>query len=201
MWELIYEKWLVMMLFNWVYLLIAYGLGCMSTAYYWIQIRYSSDVRAQGSGNSGARNAGRLYGKSAFFIAFAGDAGKAALAMLVAHVVTGSLTYELLVLLFVLLGHIYPAQLQFKGGKGMASFGGGLFVLDWRIGLMMLGVALLGLILFRKFTPAGLIAVASFPCFIYFIHGQTLLNVLWAFFITLLVLHAHRSNIIAFVRR
>ena len=62
-------------------MLAAYGLGCLTTGYYLVRLRTGQDIRGLGSGSVGARNVGRILGKSGFFITLAGDSGKGALAV------------------------------------------------------------------------------------------------------------------------
>ncbi|MBP1989131.1 glycerol-3-phosphate acyltransferase [Paenibacillus eucommiae] len=180
-------------------LILAYIVGCFSTAYFLVKLQYGQDIRTLGSRNVGARNAGRMYGSKAFLITFIGDTSKAALVVYAAGKVTSSLTYLLLALLAVIIGHIYPVFLGFKGGKGMSPFAGGALILDWRIFLLMLALALVFLILSRRFSPAGLTAILTFPLLIFhFQHSWT--NALIGLLAVFLILYAHRSNIMEIVR-
>ena len=63
----------------------AYVLGCFATAYYLVRARTGKDLRAIESGSLGARNAGRVLGKTGFAIALMGDFGKGALAVWIAQ--------------------------------------------------------------------------------------------------------------------
>ena len=72
----------------------------------------------RGSGNPGARNAGRLFGKKAFVATFVGDALKGALAVCAAKWLGFDAIVELLALVAVMLGHVFPVLLKFRGGKG-----------------------------------------------------------------------------------
>ncbi|MNI15655.1 Glycerol-3-phosphate acyltransferase [compost metagenome] len=182
-----------------VFLCMAYGLGCLSAAYLWVKLRYGQDIRTLGSGNAGARNAGRMYGTFTFIITFLGDALKAALAVYVASKVTESLTYVWIIGFIVIVGHIYPVILRFHGGKGMSSFAGGALTIDWRIFLIILLAACLLFLLFRQFTPAGLTALLTYPILIYLYYAS------WSYTLIglttiLIVLHAHRSNLKVIVR-
>jgi len=53
---------------------VAYLLGCIATAYYFVRLRTRQDIRQLGSGNVGGRNAGRVLGRSGFAIVAVGDA-------------------------------------------------------------------------------------------------------------------------------
>ena len=65
--------------FSWV--LTSYCLGCFTAGYYWVRSRTGLDIRQQGSGSVGARNAGRVLGPGAFLVTFLLDFGKGALAV------------------------------------------------------------------------------------------------------------------------
>ena len=45
---------------------VSYLLGCFTAGYYWVRWRTGQDIRQEGSGNVGARNAGRILGATAF---------------------------------------------------------------------------------------------------------------------------------------
>ena len=118
--------------------LIGYLLGNFSPAFL-IGKRRGYDVRKDGSGNVGATNAFLLAGKNAFFITALLDILKAFAA------------YRLCALLFpglaaagplggacCILGHMFPALLRFRGGKGLASLGGTILAWDWRWFLLLL---------------------------------------------------------------
>src|SRR5687767_9587168 len=99
----------------------AYLLGCFSTGYYLARLRTGQDIRSVGSGSAGGSNVGRLLGKSGFAITMLGDTLKGALAVAVG-VYAGLAPWLLgVVMLAVVLGHIFPVQLGFRGGKGLAT--------------------------------------------------------------------------------
>src|SRR5882672_37035 len=73
----------------------AYVLGCLATGYYLVRFRTGKDIRTMDSGNIGARNVGRVLGKSGFFITFFGDLAKGVLAVLLARILTHNDTLAL----------------------------------------------------------------------------------------------------------
>lgn len=141
-------------------LLLAYLLGCFSTAYYTVRWWTGEDVRLHGSGNAGATNAGRVLGKWAFVVALLGDVGKGVLAVVLAGWLTGGDAWAIgLAVPAVIVGHIWPVQLGFRGGEGFAAAIGALAVLDWRF---MSAIGLLALVLYlatRKRSLAGVVAL------------------------------------------
>lgn len=141
----------------------AYVLGCFNGAYYLGRLRGVRDIRLAGSGTAGATNAGRLLGWRYFVAVALLDGGKMLLALYaVGEVLPGSDWASGLALLGVVLGHVYPAQLSFRGGKGISSLvGAALFLFGWRYNaLNLLGFGLLYLAL-RNYQRSGLLVLAS----------------------------------------
>jgi len=148
------------MLTTFLTLLLSYLLGCFSSAYYLVRWRTGQDVREHGSGNAGATNAGRVLGKWAFVAALLGDAGKGALAIFLAGWLTGGAPWAVaLAAPAVILGHIWPVQMGFRGGEGFATAIGALAVLDPTLLLIVGGPALLFYLATRKRSLAGVIAL------------------------------------------
>jgi glycerol-3-phosphate acyltransferase PlsY len=111
-------------------LLLAYASGCCNPAYYAVRLTQKKDLRQQGSGTLGARNVYRLYGLRLAMSVFIFDLLKIwpCLYLLAACNVASPISHTLAVLA-CLLGHIYPVQLGFKGGKGVVVFiGSALYI-------------------------------------------------------------------------
>jgi acyl-phosphate glycerol 3-phosphate acyltransferase len=109
--------------------LVAYALGCLNTGYYWVRLTRRQDIREFASGSTGARNVGRLLGPTGFTVTFAGDAIKAwaAIAFGLALVPHSAQIFWSLPCLVI--GHVYPVQMGFRGGKGVSVALGGAVVL------------------------------------------------------------------------
>ncbi|MEK8130774.1 glycerol-3-phosphate acyltransferase [Paenibacillus filicis] len=178
------------------FMLLSYGLGGLLAGYWIGMLKDGRDLRTVGSGNPGARNAGRIYGRAAFLWTFAGDAAKGALAVGCAKSMDAGPVFALAVFLAVVLGHVFPALLAFRGGKGMSVFCGGALLFDWTVWLAMIGVAGILLLVFRAWTPAGLCGVGLFPVLVLYTHqGQGAVVPLLALAITAVIGYAHRGNI------
>jgi glycerol-3-phosphate acyltransferase PlsY len=143
--------------------LVAYLLGCVSFAYYLVRFVRGRDIRALGSGNAGARNAGRVLGWSGFTATLFGDAGKGALAVVLAGLAPAAAVTAPVALGAVVAGHIWPVQLGFRGGKGFATAAGGILVLDFRLGMAVLGITLLLYVVLRRSSLAALGATLVAP--------------------------------------
>jgi glycerol-3-phosphate acyltransferase PlsY len=107
-----------MIFFYWIF---SYLLGNLLTAW-WIGKWKKIDLRSIRSGNLGARNAGAVLGKTAFLLTFLGDALKGGLIISIGFYFNFTSWAIAIGGLLVILGHIYPFWLKFKGGKGIATF-------------------------------------------------------------------------------
>jgi len=172
----------------------AYVLGCFTAGYYLVRLRTGTDVREFGSGSVGARNVGRVLGKTGFLLTLLFDVGKGALAVFAARHFTADDRLIAIAMLAVVSGHIWPAQLRFHGGKGMATSLGCLLVYDAQLAVTFAAVFLCLLALFRKSVLPGLLALALVPVAAkFFDHDRA--GVIQLSVLAGLVLFAHRKNI------
>lgn len=178
----------------------SYLLGCFTTGYYLVRQLTGEDIRAVSSGNAGSRNVGRRLGTRGFVLTFIGDAGKGLLAVYLARHLGGGQLLATAALTAVTAGHIWPLQLRFRGGKGFATFGGGLLLLYPQ--LMLLGLLLCALLypLLRHTTITGLAALTCTPLLLATMRlwkGMPLPAADFTLYclLVLLVLYGHRDNI------
>ncbi|HXG49078.1 MAG TPA: glycerol-3-phosphate acyltransferase [Methylomirabilota bacterium] len=176
------------------WILTSYLLGCFTAGYYWVRWRTGEDIRRLGSGNVGARNVGRRLGAAAFAATLLVDAAKGALA------VGGALHFNFKdvaligTAVAVVAGHIWPFQLRFQGGKGVAVSLGVLLAYS-EFALLMLGLLTLPFwALLRSFTLAGLAAFALAPMALFFC-DRSHTEVVAMSALALVALIAHRRNI------
>jgi acyl phosphate:glycerol-3-phosphate acyltransferase len=172
----------------------AYLLGCVATGYYLVRWRLRQDVRELGSGNIGARNVGRVLGKQGFFLTLAGDAAKGALAVGAVQYFTKDDGLTALALLAVVMGHLWPMQLGFRGGKGVAPSLGALALYDLRLAFAFVGLFAGAALLARKTVLPGLFAFICLPL-VSFYMGQPPAKVVATSLLAGLILMAHRRNI------
>ena len=107
----------------------AYVIGCILGAYYIVRLRTGVDVRTTGSGNAGARNVMRSGDTVSGVLTYVFDTVKGALAVYAATRITTDAWAPGVAFLFVIVGHIWPAQLGFRGGRGVAPATGSTLVL------------------------------------------------------------------------
>lgn len=176
-------------------ILIAYLIGCFSPSYFLGKFLKKVDIRQHGSGNAGSTNALRVFGKKIGILTFMLDIAKGIIAVLIGRRLMG-FNGELLAAIFVVLGHNWPIFLGFKGGKGIATSLGILFVLHWQTGLVCLMVGII-IIVFTKYVSLGSISasvVAPFALIITDKSADKLLYLTTAFLGVLAILR-HKENI------
>lgn len=177
-----------------IVILIGYALGCFSTGYYLVRFRTGENIRVLNSGSTGARNVGRVLGAPEFIITMLGDILKGAIAIWVAIRFGLEEWGVVLAIIAVVTGHIWPVQLGFQGGKGLATALGAVLVFDYRLAVSVLVFAILLLALTRRVTVSGLVALAAMPV-IAAVSRHPPANLLGITILVLLILFAHRPNI------
>ena len=123
----------------------------------------AGDVRNIGSGNIGATNVLRTGRKDLALATLLLDAGKGAVALLIARALFDSEVAGAIAGGAAFLGHLFPVWLKFKGGKGVATFYGLLLAAAWPLGLMAGAVWLISAFAFRHSSLAALISSATAP--------------------------------------
>ncbi len=136
---------------------IGYALGAIPFGLIFTRIAGLGDVRAIGSGNIGATNVLRTGRKGLAFATLLGDALKGTLAVLLAAQLGEG--PALAAGLGAFLGHLFPAWLGFKGGKGVATLIGVLLAFSpWA--LLVLAVVWLGLAFAFRYSSLASLASA-----------------------------------------
>ncbi len=182
-----------------VAVLTGYLLGNLNGAVTMSVLLGKEDVRSKGSGNAGLTNFVRNFGGANAILVILIDAGKAVLACFAAGLMLQPyglyLEGKVLGGVAVMLGHVFPALLGFKGGKGILS---GLFialVVDWRVALIILAVFALVYFTTQYVSLASVLAAAAFSVSFAVLHYSQLLVMLGGVFMGLLAIFMHRGNI------
>lgn len=148
----------------------AYLLGGINPAYIYSRSK-GFDIRDKGTGNPGASNAMVLFGRKVGLITALLDIMKAYLAIILASALfpQTSLAKEVAGVSCIL-GHMFPAQLKFRGGKGLACLGGIVLAYDPLCFLIMICSGAILALITGYLAVVPILASAAFP-FIYRING------------------------------
>jgi len=186
-----------------IFVLISFLIGGIPFGYLYVKFRYKKDIRTMGSGNIGSTNVYRNFGKRDGAIVFIFDFLKGFLIVLISR-----FYYDISISMFfgiaAILGHVFSIYLKFKGGKGVATTLGVFIAIAPFISFLSIIVWLI-ITKFTKYVSlASMIAIGSFPIFIFisqYLGSNRLLNeynttvFLTSAVIFLLVLFSHRTNI------
>ena len=169
-----------------------------------------TDIRQHGSGKTGATNVLRTMGKKAAAIAASLDVSKGALAVVFAGLIVGQgafyvsglkldgATIKVLAGLAAISGHVWPVFYKFRGGRGVATFFGGLMVLSLPVALLG-GEALIIVVALTRFASlgsiVGVVVVYTAMAAFYVFSGFPLAYILYAMFGAIAIIILHRDNI------
>lgn len=191
---------------------ISYFLGSLNFSIILSRTIEKKDIRESGSGNAGATNMLRTYGKQFAVLTMIGDIFKVALAILIAFLILDApldyffniakdkeiaatmINYKEFAGFFCVLGHIFPVYFKFKGGKGVAACTGMVILVDWRIALILFVIFVLT-VYFSKMISLGSIVIAVlYPILIAVFYWNLFLILIALLFATIVII-AHRKNI------
>jgi acyl phosphate:glycerol-3-phosphate acyltransferase len=190
------------MLISALFLIIAYLIGAIPTAVWYGRRFFKTDIREHGSGNAGASNVFRTFGKKAGIIVMAIDILKGVLATSLPHVlvkngiidVSDLAIYQLVFGLIAVVGHVFPIYVGFKGGKGVATMMGVMIALVPMISLLCFGVFIVFLVLSKYTSLGSMMAAVCFPIAIFFTEKPAIY--LWFSIVcAAFIIYKHRSNI------
>lgn len=173
-------------------IILGYLFGSLSWSIIIGKLFYKKDPREHESGNAGATNSSRLYGRKVASIVLLLDILKTVIPtitiwLIVKYelidyipIVSGNFNPLSLIYvcpLFSIIGHCYPLFFKFKGGKGAACYGAFLFIVSPWIALLAL-ICLIALIKKTKMMSFSVLIVAIFVPFLIFIPGLSYLYIL-----------------------
>ncbi len=192
-------------------ILVGYLLG--SIPFGWLVTRYFTgvDVRHFGSGKTGGTNVLRTAGLKAALLVVAGDVAKGAVAVVLAGLIMGN-SYlavgrfgfglplaQVLAALAAVAGHNWPVFLKFKGGRGVATFFGGLMAII-PLAAVFGGELLIISAVATRFASLGSIAgvVGTYAIVVPLtvINGWPIEYLLYAFIGAVVLIAMHRGNIV-----
>ncbi|HEY0727805.1 MAG TPA: glycerol-3-phosphate 1-O-acyltransferase PlsY [Pyrinomonadaceae bacterium] len=174
---------------------IAYLIGSIPFGYLIVKLTSGADVRQTGSGGTGATNVSRRAGKAAGVLTLVLDAAKGAIAVLIATWWSEAWVVALAAVA-VIVGHIFPVWLGFRGGKGVAT-AVGVFLVLAPFALLGAGIVFVAVVSFTRYVSlASVSAAASIP-FLLWLQKAPLTA---AVVIALLIIFAHRGNIARLIK-
>lgn len=180
--------------------IIAYLIGSIPFGYLIVRAKGGGDVRDTGSGGTGATNVSRRAGKAAGVVTLILDALKGAIAVIIAQLMLkGDDTTWLpaAAAIAVIVGHVFPVWLKFRGGKGVAT-GVGVFLMLAPLAVLFAGVIFVAVVALTKYVSLGsILAAATIPLFVWLFVLEVDLKPVLVASITgaLLIMFAHRGNI------
>ena len=162
--------------------------------------RQGRDIRSAGSGNIGAANVARVVGPGAGTLTLLLDAAKGYLAVWVAARVSGeNATWMVLAALAAIAGHVFPAWLRFRGGRGVATGLGVFLSICWPAVLAALVIWLVVVLFWRYVSLGSIVAAAALPLLVYLLyapgHAPPLTVSLCTTLAGLAIIVKHRPNI------
>ena len=169
---------------------LSYILGSIPSGIIFSKIFKLKDLRTIGSGNTGTTNVLRTGNYTAAALTLVLDFGKACLAIYLSQIVNEKLI--LISSLAILIGHIFPLWLKFKGGKGFACYLGIMLMINF---YLFIFISLIWLITFFAKRVSSLSALLScLSCvLISIIYFNS--NILLVVLLTLLIFVTHLENI------
>lgn len=183
-----------------IVILLAYLIGCFSSAYFLGKVSKNIDIRSYGSGNAGATNALRVLGKKMGILTFVLDILKGIIAVFLGQLILG-FNGGLLASIFVVLGHNFPIFLGFKGGKGIATSLGVLLILNWQTGLICLLIGVVFIVITKYVSLGSVMASITAPIVIVLTSDSIDKSLyLTTLLLALLSIFRHRANIIRLCR-
>jgi len=172
----------------------AYLLGSIPFGYLIVRGKSGADIRETGSGGTGATNVSRRAGKAAGVLTLLLDAAKGSVAVLIARAVSGDDWVIAAAAIAVLVGHIFPVWLGFRGGKGVAT-GVGIFLVLAPIALLCASVVFVAIVVLTRYVSLGSMTAAVLIPVLVWLQSDSQTLLVAAVAGAVLIVFAHRGNI------
>ncbi len=145
-------------------IIMGYLIGSCNFAIIYSKLFKKDDIRRHGSGNAGATNVLRIYGKAPAAAVFLLDLLKGVIAVLIARAFYPHTDICACVAAFgAILGHNFPCWYDFRGGKGVATSFATLLILNWKLALIALAVFLITVLISRYVSLGSVLASIAAP--------------------------------------
>ena len=171
--------------------IISYLFGSIPFGLILTKIFIGKDIRKIGSGNIGATNVLRSGNKFIGYLTLTLDILKAVVPILFIKFYYNDQIY--ITSLSVFIGHVFPIWLKFKGGKGVATYVGILFCLNYLSGITFCIIWILIFFIFKYSSLSSIASSLSIPIFQYFFIFDPFYYFYFIMFI--MIFYTHRENI------
>jgi len=171
--------------------IISYLMGSIPFGFLLTKFFLKKDIREIGSGNIGATNALRTGNKLIGYTTLLLDITKAVVPVMYVKINYPELIY--ISSLCAFLGHVFPVWLKFKGGKGVATYVGILFVINFFLGIIFCISWGIIFLISRYSSLSSLIGSLIIPVYIFFIGEFN--NVFFFGIMFILIFYTHKENI------
>ena len=171
--------------------LISYIMGSIPFGFILTKIFLKKDIREIGSGNIGATNALRTGNKAIGYLTLILDILKAIVPVIYVKIFYQDFLYVASLCAF--LGHVFPIWLKFKGGKGVATYLGILFAINFYFGIIFIMSWFVTFFISKYSSLSSLIGSASIP--IYLLILTQFDQVIFFTIMFVLIFFTHRENI------
>ena len=172
-------------------IIISYFMGSIPFGLILTKIFLKKDIRDIGSGNIGATNVLRTGNKIIGYLTLSLDILKAVIPVLYIKFNYPELVYVSSLSVFI--GHVFPLWLKFKGGKGVATYVGILFSINYILGFVFIASWLIIFFILRYSSLGSILATFIIPIFIFF--NPNYENEYFFIIMFILILFTHRENV------
>ena len=171
--------------------IISYLMGSIPFGFILTKIFLNKDIREIGSGNIGATNALRTGNKTLGYSTLTLDILKAVIPVIYVKVFYQDFLY--IASLCAFLGHVFPIWLKFKGGKGVATYVGILFSINFYFGIIFAVSWFITFFISKFSSLSSLVGAASIP--VYLLILTQFDQVIFFTIMFVLIFFTHRENI------
>ena len=172
-------------------ILLSYLMGSIPFGFILTKIFLKKDIRKIGSGNIGATNVLRTGNKMIGYITLSLDILKAIVPLLI--IKFNQSEFLFISALSIFLGHVFPLWLKFTGGKGVATYVGMLFCINYILGFVFIFSWFVIFIIFRYSSLSSLIASLTIPIYQFYIIDNN--NYYFFIILFILIFYTHRENV------
>ena len=170
---------------------ISYLMGSIPFGLILTKVFLKKDIREIGSGNIGATNVLRTGNKLIGYLTLILDVLKAVIPVIYIKINFPELVY--ISSLSVFIGHVFPIWLKFKGGKGVATYVGILFSINYFFGIIFI-ISWLIIFFISKYSSLGsILSTLLIPIFIFL--NSNYENQYFFIIMFVLILYTHRENV------